>query len=168
VDPVHSSTVFRIKHLNTAPFYGTFNELTGSITFDPAKPEAASMDLTVKIDSVETHNPRRNSDVKGASFFNAAEFPTATFKSTSWKKASENAFDVAGDLTIRGVTKPVTVKFEKTGEAEKGPMGAPVIGFAADFSIKRSDYGMTYMPDGLSDEVKLMVGIEAKAGGKGG
>jgi polyisoprenoid-binding protein YceI len=159
VDPVHSSMVFRIKHMNTAYFYGTFNDLSGTVTFDEAKPEASSVDLAVKIDSVETHADGRNKHLKSASFFNSAEFPTATFKSTAWK-GSGTSFDVTGDMTIHGVKKPLTIKLEKTGEG-KGQQG-PIIGFETTFTIKRSDFGITYMPDGLSDEVKMVVSIEAK------
>jgi polyisoprenoid-binding protein YceI len=164
VDAVHSSVVFRIKHMNTSYFYGHFNELTGTVAYDDAKPDAGSMDLSIKIESVDTHNQNRNNHLKSASFFNAAEFPNATFKSTSWKKSGDNAFDVTGDMNIHGQTKPVTIKLEKTGQG-KGQQGE-IIGFETTFTIKRSDFGITYMPDGLSDEVKLMVSIEAK--GKGG
>jgi polyisoprenoid-binding protein YceI len=164
VDPVHSSVVFRIKHLNTSYFYGHFNELTGTVNFDEAKPEASTMDLSIKIESVDTHNSNRNNHLKSASFFNVEQFPTATFKSTSWKKASDNTFDITGDLNIHGQTKPVTIKLEKTGQG-KGQQGE-IVGFETNFTLKRSDFGITYMPDGLSDEVKMMVSIEAK-GGKG-
>lgn len=160
VDPVHSSMVFRIKHMNTAYFYGTFNNVTGTINFDEAKPEASSLDLTVQIESVETHAEPRNKHLKSKDFFNAAEYPTATFKSTSWK-GSGNSFDVTGDMTLHGVTKPVTIKLEKTGQG-KGQRGE-IVGFESNFTIKRSDFGITFMPDGLGDEVKVMVGLEADA-----
>jgi polyisoprenoid-binding protein YceI len=159
VDPVHSSMVFRIKHMNTGYFYGTFNDITGTINFDEAKPEASSIEITVKTDSIETHNQKRNSDVKGKDMFNVAEFPTATFKSKSWK-GSGDSFDVTGDMTMHGVTKPLTIKLEKTGHA-KGQRGE-MIGFETTFTFKRSDFGMTFMPDGLSDEVKILSGLEAK------
>jgi polyisoprenoid-binding protein YceI len=165
VDPVHSSVVFRIKHLNTSYFYGHFNDLSGTIAFDDAKPEASSMDLTVKIDSVDTHNSGRNDHLKSVTFFNAAEIPTATFKSTAWKSSGENAFDVTGDLTLHGVKKAITVKVEKTGSG-KGQKGEDLVGFETTFTVKRSDYGMTQMVGPIGDEVKLMIGIEAKAGGK--
>ena len=83
VDPVHSSMIFRVKHMNTSYFYGNFNEVTGSITMDDAKPEASSMDLSVKIESLETHNSKRNGHLKSPDFFDAAKYPTATFKSTA-------------------------------------------------------------------------------------
>ncbi len=161
VDPVHSSVVFRIKHMNTAYFYGQFTDLSGTIAFDEAKPDASSMDLTLKMDSVDTHAKGRDDHLKSATFFNAAEIPTATFKSTAWKSAGENAFDVTGDLTLHGVKKSITVKFEKTGSG-KGQKGEDLVGFETSFTVKRSDYGMTQMVGPIGDEVKLMIGIEAK------
>jgi len=160
VDPTHSSMVFRIKHLNTAFFYGTFNKVTGTVNFDEAKPEASSLELAVQVDSLESHADGRNTHLKSKDFFNVAEFPTATFKSTSWK-GSGTSFDVTGDMTLHGVTKPLTIKLEKTGQG-KGQRGE-IIGFESVFTIKRSDFGITFMPDGLGDEVKLMVGLEAGA-----
>jgi polyisoprenoid-binding protein YceI len=162
VDPVHSSMVFRIKHMNTAYFYGQFNELDGTVNLNDEKPEASTMELSLKIDSVETHNPKRNRDIKSPDFFDVAKFPTATFRSTSWKKSSDNSYDVAGDLTIRGVTKPISIKLEKTG-AGKGAMGNDIVGFETTFTLNRNDFGMTYMPDGLGNEVKIMIGLEAGA-----
>jgi polyisoprenoid-binding protein YceI len=161
VDPVHSSVVFRIKHMNTAYFYGQFTDLSGTIAFDEAKPDASSMDLTLKMDSVDTHAKGRDDHLKSATFFNAAEIPTATFKSTAWKSAGENAFDVTGDLTLHGVKKSITVKVEKTGSG-KGQKGEDLVGFETSFTVKRSDYGMTQMVGPIGDEVKLMISIEAK------
>jgi polyisoprenoid-binding protein YceI len=159
IDPVHSSVAFRIKHMNIAPFYGQFDEMTGSVNFDAADPTKSSIETSIKVESVNTHNGKRNDHLKSPDFFNAAKFPTMEFKSKSFAKSGENAFDVAGDLTIHGVTKPVTIKLEKTGEG-KTQMGER-IGFGAEFTVKRSDYGITFMPDGLGDEVKVALGIEA-------
>ncbi len=162
IDPVHSSVAFRVKHMNIAPFYGMFDEMTGSVSFDAADPGKDSIDASIKVDSVHTHNGKRNDHLKSPDFFNAAKFPTMTFKSKSFSKSSENAFDVKGDLTIHGVTKEVTIKLEKTGEG-KTQMGERV-GFGTEFKIKRSDYGITFMPDGLGDEVTIAVGVEAVKG----
>jgi polyisoprenoid-binding protein YceI len=159
IDPVHSSVAFRIKHMNIAPFYGQFDEMTGSVSFDAADPTKSSIDASIKVDSVNTHNGKRNDHLKSQDFFNAADFPTMKFKSKSFAKSGENAFDVAGDLTIHGVTKPVTIKLEKTGEG-KTQMGER-IGFGTEFTLKRSDYGISFMPDGLGDEIKVAIGIEA-------
>ena len=158
IDAVHSSIGFRIKHFNISYFYGRFNEVEGTVAFSDADASADSLNVTVKTESVDTHNGKRDADIKGADFFNAAKFPTITFKSKSFSKTGENAFDVTGDLTFRGQTKPITIKLEKTGQG-KTMMGER-IGFETVFTIKRSEYGMTAMPDGLGEDVRLMVSLE--------
>jgi polyisoprenoid-binding protein YceI len=160
IDPVHSSVVFKIKHLNVAPFYGTFERMTGTVAFDDANPASCSVTAEIPVESVRTHAEKRDGHLKSKDFFNAESFPTMTFKSTSFTKKGENLFDVTGDLTIHGVTKPVTARAEKTG-AGKGMGGKQIIGFDVTFSVKRSDFGITFMPEGLGDEVKVMIGVEA-------
>lgn len=160
IDPVHSSVIFRVKHMNTSQFYGRFNEIHGTIDFDEGSPGASHLDAEIKTDTLDTHASKRDAHLKSADFFNVATFPTATFKSKSWTKSGD-AFDVAGDLTIHGVTKPVTAKLEKTG-AGKGQGGA-IIGFETTFNIKRSDFGIAYMPDGLGDDVRITIALEAGA-----
>jgi polyisoprenoid-binding protein YceI len=162
IDPVHSSMIFRIKHMDTAPFYGRFNEMSGSINVDEANPSSSTLNVEVKIDSIDTNNKKRDSDVKAPSFFGAADFPTATFTSKSFKSTGDKTWDVTGDFTIHGVTKPLTIKLEKTG-ASNGRMGNAV-GYEATFTFNRRDFGLgEKMPSGmLSDEVKMMAGIEAK------
>jgi len=146
--------------MNIAPFYGTFDDMTGSLSFDAADPSKSTLEASIKVDSVHTHNDKRNGHLKSPDFFNAAKFPTMTFKSKSFAKSGENMFDVKGDLTIHGVTKEITVKLEKTGSGSVPQMGER-IGFGTEFTLKRSDYGITFMPDGLGDEVKVAIGIEA-------
>lgn len=160
IDTVHSSVIFRIKHMQAAWFYGRFDELTGTINYDAADPTASSLNLAVKIDSVNSGNARRNGHLKSGDFFNSAQFPTSTFVSTSFARASENTYEVAGDLTMNGTTRPITVRLEKTGEV--AAQGAKIIGFEAIFDIKRSDFGITYGMENLGDEVRMIVSMEAK------
>lgn len=161
VDAVHSSVVFRVRHNGVANFYGRFNSIAGSFLIDPDKPEAGSFDLTIDVESVDTHSENRDKHLRSADFFSAKEFPAITFKSTSMTKTGENAFDVSGDLTIRGTTKPVTAKVAYGGTA-KGRKG-DVSGFEATLTIKRSDFGVSYMVGpGLSDEVALIVSLEGE------
>jgi polyisoprenoid-binding protein YceI len=162
IDPVHSSVIFRVKHMNTSQFYGRFNDIHGTLDFDDANPASSHLEAEIKIDSVDTHATKRDNHLKSADFFNAATFPTATFKSKIWTKSGD-AFDVAGDLTLHGVTKPVTVKLEKTGTTAKGPGGGPTIGFETTFTVKRSVFGIAYMPDALGDDVRVTIAIEAGA-----
>ena len=161
IDPVHSSVVFKIKHLNVSPFQGTFEKMTGRVVFDEANPSACSVTAEIPVENVHTHDGKRDAHLKSKDFFNAESFPTMTFKSTSFEKKGDNLYDVAGDLTIHGVTKPVTVRMEKTGEGKGMQPGQHLIGFDVTFSVKRSDFGITFMSDLLGDEVKVMIGVEA-------
>ena len=159
IDPIHSSVIFRIKHLGTTNFYGQFNSVTGTIQFDESNPSTCSIQAEIPVESIDTHNKKRDSDVKGADLFNAAKFPTISFKSKSFTKTADG-FDVAGDLTLHGETKPITVKLVKTGEG-KGMGGNQIIGLEATMDIKRSDFGMSGMQRALGDEVRIIVSTEA-------
>jgi polyisoprenoid-binding protein YceI len=159
VDPVHSSNTFRIKHMNVAYFHGRFNDMAGTFVFDDADPAKCSFDVQVKVDSVDTNNAGRDKHLKSAELFDAEKFPQITFKSTSVKKAGDQTYDVTGDLTLHGVTKPITVKIERTG-AGPGMKGEYRSGCETTFEIKRSDYGMKAMIGPLGDEVHLTVSLE--------
>lgn len=159
IDPVHSGVVYSIKHMGAANFRGMFHSPTGTFAFDPAKPEAASLDVTIKLDTLVSNDAKRDQHLKSADFFSAKEFPTITFKSTSAKASGDKTAEVAGDLTLRGVTKPVTARVTHTGTGE-GRGGKKLAGVEATFTIKRSDFGMTYMVGPLGDEVTLSVFLE--------
>ena len=158
VDPVHSNVVFKITHFNMAPFYGLFVGPSGQFVLDEDAARS-SFQFEVPVEKVVTGQEKRDAHLKGPDFFNAKQFPTISFKSTSVAKKGENAYEVTGDLTARGVTKQAVVTIEKTGQG-KDPQGKERAGLHATFTIKRSDFGINYMPQGLGDEVTLMVGIE--------
>lgn len=159
VDPVHSSFLFRVKHLNVSYTYGRFNESSGTFVLDANDPANNSVSIEIKTDSVDTGNAARDKHLRGPDFFNAAEFPTMTFRSTSFKKKDDTRYDVTGDLTIHGVTREVTFEAELTGVG-KGMKGEQRAGWEATIVIKRSDFGMTFMPDGIGDDVTLKISIE--------
>ena len=159
VDPVHSSMLFKIRHLNVADFYGFFDDVSGTVSLDPANAAGSSLNLEVKTDSIDTRNPKRNQDLKGPDFFNVKQFPTITFKSTKVENAGADAYRVTGNLTLRGVTKPLALEFKKTGEG-KGMKDEYRAGGEAQFTIKRSDFGMSYMQGVLGDEVTLIISLE--------
>ena len=163
VDPVHSTVLFKIQHLGTSWVYGRFNDFTGAIEVDAAKPEAYSLSFEVKVESIDTANAKRDQHLKSPDFFNAKEFPVIAFKSTKVTASGKDAADVTGDLTLHGVTKPVTAKVVKVGEGKHPKSGAEMAGFEATFVIKRSDFGMSNMvgPAGAGDEVFLTVAVEA-------
>ena len=159
LDPAHTTATFRIKHLNVSYFYGRFDDISGAMVIDETDPTKDTVQITVKTDSVDTHNDKRDQHLKSPDFCNAAQFPEITFKSTSVVKKSDTTFSVTGDLTIHGVTKSVTADFERVGTG-KDPWGGIRTGAEAVLTIKRSDYGMTFMQDGLGDDVKLFVSLE--------
>lgn len=159
IDPVHSSAVFKIKHLNIAPVYGRFNDISGSVELNPNKLSDSSVDITIKTMSVDTNNKKRDDHLRSPDFFNARQFPTMSFKSTKIEPLKDNQFKVHGNFTMHGVTKPISFLFLKTGEG-KDPWGNMRMGGEAIFTINRMDYGVAYMPDGLSHNVKIMVAFE--------
>jgi polyisoprenoid-binding protein YceI len=159
-DPVHSSLVYRIKHMNATYFWGRFNSINGSFTLDEANPAQCQFEFQVKADSVDTGNAKRDAHLKSPDFFNVVQFPTIAFKSQSVTRSGD-AYEVVGELTLHGVTKPVTVKVVPTGKG-KGPGGAPIAGIEATLMIKRTDFGMSNMVGPLGDEVLVNVGIEAR------
>ncbi len=160
IDAVHSSNCFRIKHMNVAWFYGRFNELEGTIVYSEADPAACSFDVRIKADSIDTNNADRDKHLKSADFFEVEKYPELTFKSRSAKKLAESTLEVTGDLTLHGVTKPLTVKIEHTGSGP-GMRGEHRAGFETTFEIKRTDYGMTKLLGGVGDEVRITVSLEA-------
>ncbi len=157
VDSVHSSMVFRVKHMGTANFYGRFNSISGSFSLDD-DPAKSSFQVQIKTDSVDTANTKRDQHLKSPDFFNAAQFPTISFKSTQVKKVGGEGIDVTGDLTLHGVTKPVIAKVTKTGSG--GSRGRAIAGVEAQLTIKRSDFGMTFAADSLGDEVFIIISLE--------
>ncbi|MFM9996492.1 MAG: YceI family protein [Phycisphaerales bacterium] len=163
VDPVHSSNMFRIKHNGVANFYGRFKETTGSIQWDDADAAACSLKVEIPLSGIDTGVAARDGHLKSADFFNAAQFPTLAFTSTSMKKTGEDAFSLAGDLTMHGVTKPISAELLKTGAGKDGRSGRDLIGLEAKFTVKRSDFGMDYgvSGGGLGDEVHVVVSLEA-------
>ena len=161
IDSVHSFVIFKIKHFNTGNTYGRFNDPTGTIVVDDANPAGSSVEVEVKSDNVDTHEPKRDQHLKKADFLDAVQFPAITFKSKSVEKGKdEGALDVTGDLTLHGVTKSIKVTFLKTGASSDPKMGTRV-GYEGTFTIKRADYGMNFMPGAVGDDVQLTVAVEA-------
>lgn len=166
VDTVHSSLIFKIRHAGMANFYGRFNAFTGQINFDQANPVNSTFNFTVQTDSVDTGNNGRDGHLKNADFFNSRQFPTIEFKSTGVKALSEGRYELTGDLTLMGETRPVTATLTDVSTGKVRDNDA--MGFEARFSIKRSDFGMTkYLATdngeggALGNTVDLIVAVEA-------
>jgi len=162
IDSVHTTVLFRVKHMNTSWAYGRFDDVKGTVAYDAAKPEAATVNFRIQTASVDTGNAKRDKHLQGPDFFDTAKFPEATFASTAVKGAGEGKLEVTGNLTLHGTTKPVTVTMELAGSG-KGRNGESMIGFEGTFSIKRSEFGMDKMLQGVGDDVRLTISIEAAA-----
>jgi polyisoprenoid-binding protein YceI len=157
-DPVHSSVVFKVKHMNTSTAWGRFDALTGSFTLDAADPAKSQMTFTVKADSVDTNNKARDNHLKSPDFFNAVQYPDITFTSKSVAK-SAGGYEVSGTMTFHGVTKPLSFVLVPTGTG-KDMKGNAIAGVDASFTLKQSDFGITKMAAAIGDEVTVFVSIE--------
>jgi polyisoprenoid-binding protein YceI len=163
-DPVHSKIGFTIRHL-VSEVDGRFKDFDGTIKYDAQHPADSSVQFTVQAASIDTGNEGRDKDLKSPNFFDAAKYPTLTFTSTKVVPKGGDAFDVTGNLTVHGVTKPVTIPAKFRGEV-KSPMGVRA-GFESSFTIDRLDYGVTWnraIEGGgtiLGDEVNVSIRIEA-------
>jgi len=158
VDLAHSTLLFRIKHLDLGYVYGRFNDFSGSFVVDDANPSNAKVEITARIESVDTGNEKRDQHLKSPDFFNVAQFPTMTFRSTSVAKAGDG-YTVTGTLDLHGITKSVAIKMTKVGEG-KDPWGNERIGFEGQMSFERSDFGMDKMQEAVGDTVWVTVAVE--------
>jgi polyisoprenoid-binding protein YceI len=164
-DKAHTTVGFQVRHIFTM-VGGKFQEFTGTVNVDRAKPEASSVEFTINADSISTNEPKRDAHLKSPDFFDVAKYPTITFKSTSVKANGKDSWLVTGDLTMRGVTKQVTLPVAFLGEG-KDPWGNEKMGFETQTTLNRQDYGISWnktLDQGgvlVGDEVKVQVSVEA-------
>jgi len=160
IDPVHSFASFSIGHLGIGLVRGFFSDIAGTIVFDEKDAAKSAVEVTIKTASVNTHVDKRDDDLRSPNFFEVAKYPTMTFKSTKITK-QDGHYSVTGDFTLHGVTKTITVAARHLG-AGKDPWGGFRAGFAADFTLKRSDFGMKHdPPPAIADTVDISVAFEA-------
>ncbi|GMA58385.1 polyisoprenoid-binding protein YceI [Alicyclobacillus sacchari] len=166
VDTSHSHVGFSVKHMMFTTVRGSFKQFSATVVADPEDLTNAEIDFSIETASVNTGDENRDNHLRSGDFFDVENHPQITFHATSTTKTSGNAYDMTGDLTIRGVTKPVTfhVTYEGTG---KNPWGAEVAGFSATTTINRKDFGLTWnaaLETGgvlVSDQVKIELDIQA-------
>ncbi len=163
IDDVHSMAMFRIHHMGAGQFWGRFNDVSGNFAFEEGKSEGLRFDVTIKTESVDSGNESLDKHLRSPDFFAAKDFPAMTFKSSAARKTGDRTYDVDGELTMLGVTKPITAKVEFCGVADMGR--GRKAGFEAQFTVKRSDFGMKYGVEkgAIGDEVKVVVGLEGGA-----
>jgi polyisoprenoid-binding protein YceI len=158
LDNSHSSMVFGVGHLGVSYTYGRFNKISGDFTWDNADPAKCEFKVTIDTASVDTNEPKRDEHLRSADFFDVAQFPTIEFASTGLEK-TDAGWNLAGKLTLHGVTKDIKIPLVKVGEAA-GPMGDYRAGFLSQFSLKRSEYGMTGAPGMVGDDVTITFSFE--------
>jgi polyisoprenoid-binding protein YceI len=142
-DPYHTQVEFSAKHLGMMTVRGLFADVTATGFIDPDHPEASSVDVTIQTASIRTHNPQRDNDLRASNFLEVDKYPTITFKSTKIEAAGQDRFNMTGDLTIKGNTRPVTLIVVKYGEFND-PMMGHRIGYSAEGKINRKDFGLTF------------------------
>ncbi len=166
IDSDHTVAAFAVSHFMVADVHGQFNKITGFILFDPPDMTHLSMEVTLEVAGIYTGIKKRDDHLRSADFFDEEKCPNITFKSAAVKKTGFNSFKVTGDLTIHGITKPVTFDVEYSGPV-KSPYGETSIGFTATTEIDREDFGMTWnVPMGnegfiVGKEVRLTLDMEA-------
>ncbi len=160
VDAVHSSTAFKIKHLQVSNVTGIFSKFNGELDITNKIP--SNLTATIEVDSINTNNEGRDAHLKKADFFDTAKFPQIKFIMKSFENSGDGQGKIKGDLTIRDVTRPVVLDYE-FGGVSKNRQGAEIVGFSLEGKIKRSDFN--FAPESstvaLGDEIKLNIEIEA-------
>lgn len=164
VDRGHSGVSFRVRHLGISWVNGSFSDWTAELVYDPAHPEQSSVSARIQIASVNTGNERRDGDLRSGRFFAADSFPEMTFVSRRVERVGPSQLRITGDLTIRGVTRPVVLETEVTDVMAQ--QRSRRVAFTATTTIDRKDWGMTFSPlaEGVrsaGDEVRITIDIEA-------
>lgn len=160
-DKEHTSIGFSVSHLGYSNMVGRFMEYDGQFTFDEKNPKKSSVDVTIRPAGVSTISTKLDEYLQGADFFNTAKFPDVRFTSTAIKITGAKQADITGNLTLLGVTKPVTLK-ARFNKAEPNPISQQYIaGFSADAVVKRSEFGMSKYVPMVGDEVRIHIEVEA-------
>jgi polyisoprenoid-binding protein YceI len=157
-DPYHTQVEFAVRHLGMMTVRGNFLDVTANGYIDPEHPEASTVEVTIQTASIRTNNPQRDNDLRSSNLLEAEKYPTITFKSTKIEQTGPDTYNMTGDLTIKGTTKPVTLTVKKYGEFND-PMMGHRIAYGAEGKINRKDFGMTF--DMVLDG-RLVVGQEVQ------
>jgi polyisoprenoid-binding protein YceI len=158
IDGMHAGVTFKISHLGLSWIYGRFDSFTGDFTIDPDDPGKCSFALTIKAESIDTNNAKRDDHLRSPDFFNVKQFPVITFKTTSVKAVS-GGFEVTGDFTLHGVTKSMTFPL-MGGQKAEFPKGVQRTGYTTELTLKRSEFGMDKFAEALGDEVRIAISFE--------
>jgi polyisoprenoid-binding protein YceI len=165
-DLAHSSVSFWVRHLMVSKVHGRFTTWKGALAFDEKQPATARLDVEIDAASIDTREPQRDAHLQSPDFLDVAKYPHITFKSASATPTGAGRFQVKGDLTIRGTTRPVTLEVEYAGRV-KDPWGGERAGFSARTTISRKDFGLAWNQllegGGFVVDDKVEISIEAEA-----
>lgn len=162
IDPKHSSAHFKVRHMMIANVQGRFDSVSGTVDFDHTKPDAARFDATIDVNSLHTGDPQRDGHLKTPDFFDAEKHPTITFRSKKITPAGGKNYKATGDLTLRGVTREVTLNIEGLSDEVTDPWKLQRRGVCASTKVSRKDFGLAFDPDGamVSDAVEITLDVE--------
>ncbi|PTQ10096.1 hypothetical protein CLG96_13245 [Sphingomonas oleivorans] len=158
IDPSHAQIGFTVRHFGFNDYFGLFGSPKGTLTLDPANPAKAAVSVEIPLSAIATSSEGLTTHLKKPEFFDVEKFPTATFKSTSVAVSGTSA-KIAGTLTIKGVTKPVTLDAQFVGAGTNPFNKKDTIGFSATTKLKRSDFGVSYGIPLVTDEVDLKISV---------
>jgi polyisoprenoid-binding protein YceI len=170
IDSSHSTAEFTVRHLMITNVRGRFGKVSGSVDYDPAKPEASSIEATIDASSIDTRDEKRDAHLRSADFFDVEKYPSLTFKSKKVTKTGDG-FTAVGDLTMHGVTKEVTLEVEELSQPNKDPWGNTRMGASAHGKINRKDWGLGWnqaLETGgvlVGEQVKLSLEISMVSAG---
>ena len=159
IDPMHSEVQFKVKHLVISTVTGFFKSFAGELDTTSDDFEDADVSFSLDIDSIDTNQSQRDGHLKSPEFFDADQFPKITFKSTSFKKSEDDEYVLKGDLTIKGITKPVTLAAEFGGSTDDF-YGNTKAGFEVTGKINRKEFGLTW--DGVTEAGSIVLGEDIK------
>ena len=165
IDASHSAAEFAVKHLMISTVKGHFADVSGTVTTDDSDPNKVSVDVSIGVASIDTREPKRDAHLRSPDFFDTEKFPKITFKGTRVDGSVDGEFKLTGNLTIRDVTRPVTLNVESAGHV-KDPWGGERAGFAATTKINRKDFGLGWnmaLEAGgvmVGEEVKIAIELE--------
>ncbi len=161
LDPKHTSVIVSWNHFGFSHPTAVIPLGQGRLVFDPQHPEKAQLDVSFPVSKIDTHVPALTSEFHGEEFFNVARYPTATFHSTKVVARGDNQFDVFGELTLKGITKPVTLHATLNKLGEQPMLKKPAVGFDATATLKRSEFNLNTALPQVADEVTLAISTEA-------
>ncbi|WP_119689816.1 YceI family protein [Acinetobacter soli] len=166
IDPTHTATVFSWNHFGFSTPSANFSDIQGVIKVDNAKPANSSVDVTIPVSSVNTNVPTLDKEFQQEGWFNAAKYPNITFKSTKVETKDKKHFKITGNLTVKGITKPVVLDAVLNKQGEHPMAKVPAIGFNATTSFNRSEFGIgNYVPN-VGDKITVNITTEATAAKK--